>query len=204
MLHRLFYLILFLLVSFQISCKTVREVKSIESKGISDPLSDRFIGSSVSKYESGVRHSMDTKRTTTKKIFGGNQQNSFFSGRYNKKSFNNGKSNNYSNDQFNPGDYYFAQKRETKTNQALFTKRRSSDADKKAREGIGSWFSKGKKLDKNDYRGSKKLISTSSFQSAVEAQDKNRSLGPDIINRAGTENAPQGMSIEDVKRLLGN
>ena len=71
MLHRLFYLILFFLASFQISCKTVREVKSIESKGISDPLSDRFIGSSVSKYESGVRHSMDTKRTTTKKIFGG-------------------------------------------------------------------------------------------------------------------------------------
>ena len=86
----------------------------------------------------------------------------------------------------------------------MFTKRRSSDTDKKAREGIGSWFSKGKKLDKNDYSGSKKLISTSSFQSAVEAQDKNRSLGPDIINRAGTENAPQGMSIEDVKRLLGN
>ena len=72
----------------------------------------------------------------------------------------------------------------------------------KAREGIGNWFSKGKKLDKNDYRV-QKLISTSSFQSAVEAQDKNRSLGPDIINRAGTENAPQGMSIEDVKRLLG-
>ena len=121
-----------------------------------------------------------------------------------KKSFINGKSNNYSNDQFNPGDYYFAQKRETKTNQALITKRRSSVADKKAREGIGNWFSKGKKLDKNDYSGSKKLISTSSFPSAVEAQDKNRSLGPDIINRAGTENAPQGMSIEDVKRLLGN
>ena len=176
MLHRLFYLILFFLSSFQISCKTVREVKSIESKGISDPLSDRFIGSSVSKYESGVRHSMDTKRTTTKKIFGGNQQNSFFSGRYNKKSFNSEKINNYSNDQFNPGDYYFAQKRETKTNQALITKRRSSVADKKAREGIGSWFSKGKKLDKNDYSGSKKLISTSSFQGAVEAQDKNRSL----------------------------
>ena len=92
-----------MLVSLQISCKTVREVKSIESKGISDPLSDRFIGSSVSKYESGVIHSMDTKRTTTKKIFGGNQQNSFFAGRYNKKSFNSGKTNNYSNDQLNPG-----------------------------------------------------------------------------------------------------
>ena len=61
-----------------------------------------------------------------------------------------------------------------------------------------------KKLDKSDYSDSKKLISTSTFQSAVEAQDKNRSSGPDIINRAGTENAPQGMSIEDVKRLLGN
>ena len=145
-----------------------------------------------------------TLREQPPKIFGGNQQNSTFAGRYNKKSFNNGKTNNYSKDQFNPGDYYFAQKRETKTNQALFTKRRSSDADKKAREGIGSWFSKGKKLVKSDYSGSKKLISTSAFQGAVEAQDKNRSLGPDIINRAGTENAPQGMSIEDVKRLLGN
>lgn len=204
MLHRLFYLILFFLISLQISCKTVREVKSIESKGISDPLSDRFIGSSVSKYESGVRHSMDNKRTTTKKIFGGNQQNSFFAGRYNKKSFNDGKTNYYSHDQLNPGDYYFAQKRETKTNQALFTKGRSSVTDKKAREGIRGWLFKGKKLDKSDYSDSKKLISTSTFQSAVEAQDKNRSSGPDIINRAGTENAPQGMSIEDVKRLLGN
>ena len=70
MLYQTFIIILLLLVvgSFT-SCKTVREVKSIESKGISDPLSDRFIGSSVSKYESGVRHSMDGKRTTTKKIF---------------------------------------------------------------------------------------------------------------------------------------
>ena len=71
MLYRLFYLILFFLTSFQISCKTVREVKSIESKGISDPLSDRFIGSSVSKYESGVRHSMDTKKQLPKKSLGG-------------------------------------------------------------------------------------------------------------------------------------
>ena len=75
---------------------------------------------------------------------------------------------------------------------------------KKLERVSGSWFSKGKKLDKSDYSDSKKLISTSTFQSAVEAQDKNRSSGPDIINRAGTENAPQGMSIEDVKRLLGN
>ena len=205
MLYQTFIIILlFFAVGSLTSCKTVREVKSIESKGISDPLSDRFIGSSVSKYESGVRHSMDGKRTTTKKIFGGNQQNLLFGGKYNKKSFQGARKNNSSNNQFNPDDYYFAKQRQTTKNQSLLFNKELSDRNKTANEGFKSWFSRGKKVKKNTYSNSKKLISSNAFKQATDAQEKNRNTELEIINPSGTENAPQGMSIDDIRKLLGN
>ena len=204
MLHQTFItILLFLVVGSFTSCKTVREVKSIESKGISDPLSDRFIGSSVSKYESGVRHSMDGKRTTTKKIFGGNQQNLIFGGKYNKKSFKGMKKSNYSNNQFNPDDYYFAKQRQTKKNQSLLFNKELTNRNKTANEGFKNWFLRGKKI-KNTYSNSKKMVSSNAFKQAVDAQEKNRNTELEIINPSGTENAPQGMSIDDVRKLLGN
>ena len=42
------------------------------------------------------------------------------------------------------------------------------------------------------------------FQQAVDDNGKNINNELEIINRPGTQNAPQGMSIDDVKRLLGN
>ena len=203
--HTFIIILLFLAVGSFTSCKTVREVKSIESKGISDPLSDRFIGSSVSKYESGVRHSMDGKRTTTKKIFGGNQQNPLFGGKYNKKSFQGARKSNYSNNQFNPDDYYFAKQRQTTRNPSLLSNKELSDRNKTANERFKkNWFSRGKRVKKNAYSDSKKMVSSNAFKQAVDAQEKNRKTELEIINPSGTENAPQGMSIDDVRKLLEN
>ena len=50
----------------------------------------------------------------------------------------------------------------------------------------------------------KKLVSSNAFKQAVDAQEKNRNTELEIINPSGTENAPQGMSIDDVRKLLGN
>ena len=59
-------------------------------------------------------------------------------------------------------------------------------------------------MKKNTYSNSKKLISYNAFKQATDAQEKNRNTELEIINPSGTENAPQGMSIDDVRKLLGN
>mgnify|MGYP001357701614 FL=1 len=79
-----------------------------------------------------------------------------------------------------------------------------SDRNKTANEGFKNWFSRGKKVKKNTYSNSKKLVSSNAFKQAVDAQEKNRNTELEIINPSGTENAPQGMSIDDVRKLLGN
>ena len=48
------------------------------------------------------------------------------------------------------------------------------------------------------------MISYNAFKQATDAQDKNRNTELEIINPSGTENEPQGMSIDDVRKLLGN
>ena len=187
-----------------LSCKSVREVTSIESKGISDPLTDRFIGSSVSKYESGARHSMDNRRTTTKKIFGGTQENLLFGGKYKKKMFQGSNKSSYSNNQFDPDDYYFARSRERKKEQALVADNQFNQSNKKASEGLKNWFGRRKKVKTQSYQDSKKLVPSKTFQQAVDDNGKNINNELEIINRPGTQNAPQGMSIDDVRRLLGD
>ena len=187
-----------------LSCKSVREVTSIESKGISDPLSDRFIGSSVSKYESGARHSMDNRRTTTKKIFGGTQENLLFGGKYKKKMFQGSKKSSYANNQFDPDNYYFARPRERKNEKALIANNQFDKSNKKANEGSRNWLGRRKKVKTQRYQDSKKLVPSRTFQQAVDDNGKNINNKLEIINRPGTQNAPQGMSIDDVKRLLGN
>ena len=59
-------------------------------------------------------------------------------------------------------------------------------------------------MKKNTYSNSKKLIPYNAFKQATDAQEKNRNTELDIINPSGTENAPQGMSIDDVRKLLGH
>ena len=59
-------------------------------------------------------------------------------------------------------------------------------------------------MKKNTYSNSKKLISSNAFKQATDAQEKNRNTELEIINPSGKENAPQGMSIDDVRKLLGN
>ena len=59
-------------------------------------------------------------------------------------------------------------------------------------------------LNTQSYQDSKKLVPSKTFQQAVDDNGKNINNELEIINRPGTQNAPQGMSIDDVKRLLGN
>ena len=54
------------------------------------------------------------------------------------------------------------------------------------------------------YQDSKKLVPSKTFQQAVDDNGKNINNELEIINRPGTQNAPQGMSIDDVRRLLGD
>ena len=186
------------------SCKTVREVTHIESKGISDPLSDRFIGSSVSKYESGTRHFMDSQRTTTKKIFGGTHNNSMFGGTYDKKLFQGNKKSSLTNNQFNPGNYYFAKKRSLSRKTSNLSDDQFSLSQKKANEGTKNWFGQSKGFKKTSFLGAKKKISRKPLKAAVDAQEKNRNTNLEIISSPGIERSPQGMSIDDVRKLFGN
>ena len=186
------------------SCKTVREVTHIESKGISDPLSDRFIGSSVSKYESGTRHSMDSQRTTTKKIFGGKHNNSMFGGTYDKKKFQGNKKSSLTDDQFNSGNYYFAKKRSLSRKTSNLSDDQYSLSQKKANEGAKNWFGQSKGFKKTGFLGAKKKISRKPLKAALDAQEKNRNTDLEIISSPGIERSPQGMSIDDVRKLLGN
>ncbi len=186
------------------SCKTVREVTHIESKGISDPLSDRFIGSSVSKYESGTRHSMDSQRTTTKKIFGGKHNNSMFGGTYDKKKFQGNKKSSLTDDQFNSGNYYFAKKRSLSRKTSNLSDDQYSLSQKKANEGAKNWFGQSKGFKKTGFLGAKKKITRKPLKAALDAQEKNRNTDLEIISSPGIERSPQGMSIDDVRKLLGN
>ncbi len=186
------------------SCKTVREVTHIESKGISDPLSDRFIGSSVSKYESGTRHSMDSQRTTTKKIFGGKHNNSMFGGTYDKKKFQGNKKSSLTDDQFNSGNYYFAKKRSLSRKTSNLSDDQYSLSQKRANEGAKNWFGQSKGFKKTGFLGAKKKITRKPLKAPLDAQEKNRNTDLEIISSPGIERSPQGMSIDDVRKLLGN
>ena len=186
------------------SCKTVREVTHIESKGISDPLSDRFIGTSVSKYESGKRHSMDNKRTSAKKIFGGTHNNSMFGGTYDKKKFQGNKKSSLTNNKFNPGNYYFAQKRSLSRKESTLSDDKFSLSQKRADEGSKNWFGQGKGFKKSSFSGAKRKIFRKPLKEALDAQERNRNTDLEIIRSPGIERSPQGMSIDDVRKLLGN
>ena len=186
------------------SCKTVREVTHIESKGISDPLSDRFIGSSVSKYESGTQHSMDRQRTTTKKIFGGKHNNSMFGGTYDKKKFNGNKNSSLADNEFNSGNYYFAKRRSMNRKASNLSDDQSLLSGKRANEGTKNWFGQSKDYKKTGFLGAKKTIFRKPLKAALDAQEKNRNTDLEIISSPGNERYPEGMSIDDVRKLLGN
>ena len=106
--------------------------------------------------------------------------------------------------QSTPSEGEKRRKRERKKEKALIANNQFDQSNKKANEGSRNWFGRRKKVKTQSYQDSKKLVPSKTFQQAVDDNGKNINNELEIINRPGTQNAPQGMSIDDVKRLLGN
>jgi len=77
-------------------------------------------------------------------------------------------------------------------------------SQKKANEGAKNWFGQSKGFKKTDFLGAKKKITRKPLKAALDAQEKNRNTDLEIISSPGIERSPQGMSIDDVRKLLGN
>lgn len=147
---------------------------------------------------------MDSQRTTTKKIFGGKHNNSMFGGTYDKKKFQGNKKSSLTDNQFNSGNYYFAKKRSLSRKTSNLSDDQYSLSQKKANEGAKNWFGQSKGFKKTGFLGAKKKITRKPLKAALDAQEKNRNTDLEIISSPGIERSPQGMSIDDVRKLLGN
>jgi len=146
---------------------------------------------------------MDSQRTTTKKIFGGKHNNSMFGGAYDKKKFQGNKNSSLKDNQFNSGNYYFAKTRSLSRKISNSSDDQYSLSQKKANEGAKNWFGQSKGIKNTGFLGAKKKITRKPLKAALDAQEKNRDTNLEIISSPGIESFPQGMSIDDVRKLLG-
>ena len=176
----------------------------------SDPLSQRFIGQSVDRWNKGEQHSMDRQRIDTKDLFGGTRGNDQFGKKeYGKKKF--GRKAFATNKEYQSPDYQFIRDREMAREEAAVASERFHGAEQTANEGRKRWFGRKKDVSRDTaYEAGRiaddggRSIDREGYRDAAASQDLNRKKDLDIVNPAGSEAAPKVMSIQDIKQLIGN
>ena len=127
-----------------------------------------------------------------------------FGGTYDKKKFNGNKNSSLADNEFHSGNYYFAKRRSLNRKASNLSDDQSLLSGKRANEGTKNWFGQSKDYKKTGFLGAKKTIFRKPLKAALDAQEKNRNTDLEIISSPGNERYPEGMSIDDVRKLLGN
>jgi len=167
----------------------------------SDPLSNRFVGQSVDRYEEGERHPMDHQRIDTKDLFGGTRDNKQFGGdAYSKKRFTGNK--RFGGDkQYTPQGFQFMKDREMGRKEAIAASQKFGERDKLANEGSKGWFGRNKTVtpDRADAEGER--IEMRTLPGTTGAQRSHNETKLPIQRPQGYDG--KGFSFEDLKDAMG-
>ena len=185
------------------SCQTVRRVTGVESKGASDPLTRRFVGGSVEKWESGKSHAMGQQHTTAGKLFGGTGQNKQFGGDYRVKEsgaagkiFSGGKA-------YKAGNYRAIAPWHGADKASGDARKRFLSGKDSVPEGKRKWFGRNRTVDRKSAQESGKWLQRKMWRGAGEAPEGKRKVEVEIINPSGSSGAPGELSIDEVRGILG-
>jgi hypothetical protein len=184
------------------ACKSQRKVTWEKGSG-GDRLTERFVGQSVERWDSGEQHEMDRKRTSPEKVFGGKHENAAFGrdGKYGAKKF--GGTRNYAGKKgYNPDSYQFVRDREMAREAAAGAGKKYGDGGQKANDGRKKWFGRDKSVASETAYGSDKSVERSPFGTAQKAQGEKRESSIEILNPRGTNSSPKELSIGEVKKML--
>jgi len=185
------------------ACQTVRRVTAVESKGASDPLTRRFVGGSVERWESGKSHAMGQRHTTAGKLFGGTGQNKQFGGDYGTKGFGaSGRkfsaNNAYKTDNYRSIDQWYGADKASGVARKSFLGGKDS-----APEGKRKWFGRNRTVDGKSAGESGKWLQRRMWRGASDAPEGKRRVEVEIVNPSGSSAAPGELSIEEVRGILG-
>ena len=183
--------------------KPVSRVTKVESISASrsDPLSKRFVGQSLDKWEDGEQHSMDRQRIDTTDLFGGSRSNQQFGGdAYRKKRFN-GNKRFTGNKDYKPEGYQFVKDREMARKEAIAASQTFGERDKRANEGRKSWFGRDKAVTPERANAEGKSFETRVLPGTTGAQRAHNETELDIHRPQGRDG--KGLSFDDLKEALG-
>lgn len=187
---------------FLSSCKAVRRVTHVESRGASDPLSKRFVGGSVKRWESGQVHAMGKKHTSVGKLFGGTGKNRQFGGNYQAKQYGASERKSSGSKPYRTGSYrsidkwYGADKSSAAAGKRFLGSRDSADEGKKR------WFGSNRQVIPKSAREGGKWLQRKMWRGVVDAPEGKRSVEAGIVNPSGSPAAPGQFSIEEVRGIL--
>ena len=194
--------ILAVVLVFLSSCKAVRRVTHVESRGASDPLTRRFVGGSVERWESGKAHAMGQKQTSAGKLFGGTGKNTQFGGNYRARKYGESGRKFSGSKPYKTGSYrsidkwYGADKSSAAAGKKFL---RSGDS---AGEAKRKWFGSNRQVVPRSARESGKWLQRKMWGGVGDAPEGKRSVEVEVVNPSGSPSAPGQLSIEEVRGIL--
>ena len=185
------------------SCKSVRRITHVESRGASDPLTKRFVGGSVERWESGTTHAMGQKYTSPGKIFGGTGENIQFGGDYRVKQ-DAASSRTFSGSKpYRTGRYRSIENWYDAEKSSSAAGKNFQSSVNKAHEEKKKWFGRNRKVTPGSAREGRKWLPMKLWRGSRDALEGDRKIEVEVINPAGSPGAPGNLSIEDVRGILG-
>ena len=184
------------------SCKTVRRVTHVESRGASDPLTKRFVGGSVERWESGQAHAMGEKQTSAGRLFGGTGKNSQFGGNYRTRKDSASDRKFSGSKPYRTGNYRSIDKWYGADKSSAAAGKRFSGGGDSAGEGRRKWFGSNRQVVPKSAREGGKLLPLKMWRGVTNAPEGKRRVKAEIVNPAGRPGAPGQLSIEEVRGIL--
>lgn len=185
------------------SCQRVRRVTGVESKGASDPLTRRFVGGSVERWESGKSHAMGQRHTTAGKLFGGTGQNKQFGGDYGVKESGVSGRKFFGSKAYKTGNYRAIDQWYGADKASGVARKRFLGGKDSAPEGKRKWFGRNRQVSPKSAGESGKWLQRKMWRGVGDAPEGKRKVEAQIVNPSGSFGAPGELSIDEVRGILG-
>ena len=185
------------------ACQTVRRVTGVESKGASDPLTRRFVGGSVEKWESDKSHAMGQRHTTAGKLFGGTGQNKQFGGDFGVKQSGVSGRKFFGRKAYKTGNYPAIDLWHGNDKASGVARKRFLGGKDSAPEGKRKWFGRNRTVDRKSADESGKWLPRKMWRGVGDAPEGKRTVKAEIVNPSGSSGAPGELSIDEIRGILG-
>jgi hypothetical protein len=191
------------IIVFLSSCQAVRRVTGVESRGASDPLTRRFVGGSVEKWESGKSHAMGQQHTTAGKLFGGTGQNKQFGGDLGVKEFGAAGRKFSGGKAYKTGNYGSITPWHGADKASGVARKRFLSGKDSVPEGKRKWFGRNRKVNQESAGESGKWLQRKMWRGAGDVPEGKRKVEVKIVNPSGSSGAPGELSIDEIRGILG-